>query len=126
MPCRFRPYLFACIPYNAICITQYAWNYNAGIRMKKETRATRFADTVKVDKHKADQNHSVSVEVLIHQQGTINHEDVSMNFCKHFIFYIMKIKSKCRYTFCFKNRFYTFHRAKTIHYYIYYHIKHNL
>jgi len=47
--------------------------------MKKETRATRFADIVKGDKHKADQQHVVSVEVVIHQQGTMGHEDVSIN-----------------------------------------------
>jgi len=44
--------------------------------MKKEARATRFADTVE---HKPDQQQSVSVDVDIHQQGTMNHEDVSIN-----------------------------------------------
>jgi len=44
--------------------------------MEKEARATRFADTVK---HKPDQQQSVSVDVDIHQQGTLNHEDVSIN-----------------------------------------------
>ena len=63
-------------PYNAICILQYAWKYNAGVRMKKEARATRFAETVE---HKLDQQQSVSVDVDVHQQGTMNHEDVSMN-----------------------------------------------
>jgi len=47
--------------------------------MKKETRATRFADIVKGDKHKADQQPVVSVEVVVHQQGTMSHEDVSIN-----------------------------------------------
>ena len=35
-------------------------------------RATRFADTVEEDEQKADQQHSVSVDVIIHQQGTID------------------------------------------------------
>jgi len=44
--------------------------------MTKEESATRFADIVKGDKHKADQQHVMSVEVVIHQQGTISHEDI--------------------------------------------------
>jgi len=44
--------------------------------MKKEARATRFAETVE---HKLDQQQSVSVDVDVHQQGTMNHEDVSIN-----------------------------------------------
>jgi len=62
--------------YMMFCITQYAWKNIAGVRMKKEARATRFADTVE---HKPDQQLSVSVNVDIHQQGTMNHEDVSIN-----------------------------------------------
>ena len=57
-------------------ITQYAWKNIAGVRMKKEARATRFADTAE---HKPDQQQSVSVKVVIHEQGTMNHEDVYLN-----------------------------------------------
>jgi len=46
-------------------------------RMQQETRATRFADIVKRDKHKAE--HVVSVEAIVHQPGTMSHEDVSIN-----------------------------------------------
>ena len=58
------------------CITQYAWKNIAGVRMKKEARTTRFADA---DEHKLDQQQPVSVDVDIHQQGTMNHEDVSIH-----------------------------------------------
>jgi len=44
--------------------------------MKKEARATRFADRVE---HKPDQQQSMSVDVVIREQGTMNHEDVSIN-----------------------------------------------
>jgi len=55
------------------------------MRMKKETRATRFVHTVEGDPHRRDQQHCVAVDITFHQQGTLSHEDVSIN-CKHFSF----------------------------------------